>query len=399
MNRALLVVVLLGSARTGSAAGEVPRVHSICDLSQEFTFYMDGRFHRQYLAEVGQDARNWGSLSRLDLGNVNLLVLTGGHPSIPYAPEALERIEGSAREGGTVLLMADGNPAGVPGQNVAKRFDASLSVREAEEPLAAGDGLDPLLVSLASTRVIDPSRPPRSSEAEHRRDLGSLTLEYTDGTAGIADAIYEVYREVYPHLVAITGVEPSPGMNRSLLILPTGGGGFSSGQRIAIGAWWGGFPEQRYPMVELIGHEAGHSWVLPHAEPLWNEPIATYLGIQVGRRLGMPEAEATLRRQLEKGRAHDPEYQRLDPEAEGAARDLVWGKSYFVFEELEQKYGPGTLAKYFRAKRALVPADRSEYTMDDCVAVWSHALGEDLFGWFRSLAFDVSRTRTDVPLR
>ena len=48
-------------------------------------------------------------------------------------------------------------------------------------------------------------------------------------------------------------------------------------------------------MIELIAHEAGHSWVLPHAEPLWNEPIATYLGIQVGKRLGMPEADDTLK--------------------------------------------------------------------------------------------------------
>ncbi len=34
--------------------------------------------------------------------------------------------------------------------------------------------------------------------------------------------------------------------------------------------------------------------------------------------------------------------------------------------------------------------------MDDCVAVWSRAVGEDLFGWFRSLAFDVSAERTNL---
>jgi hypothetical protein len=149
-------------------------------------------------------------------------------------------------------------------------------------------------------------------------------------------------------------------------------------------------------MVELIAHEAGHSWVLPYAEPLWNEPIATYLGIQVGRRLEMPEAQQTLERQIEAGRRHDADFTQADPQAEGAPRDLVWGKSFFVYEQLESRFGPGALARYFRAKRELLQPGRAGYTLDDCVAVWSRAVGEDLFEWFRSLAFDVQAERTDL---
>ena len=196
--------------------------------------------------------------------------------------------------------------------------------------------------------------------------------------------------------VDITGVEPSPGMIKSMLILPTGGGGFSSGVLIAIGAWWGNYPEQRYPMIELVAHEAGHSWVLPHAEPLWNEPIATWLGIETGRRLGFPEADATIARQIAKARRRDPDLTEMDPLAEDAHRDVIWGKSYFVFEELERLHGPGAMAKYFQAKRRLIERDREDYSMDDAVAVWSVAVGEDLFPWFRSLAFDVDPSRTDL---
>ena len=136
--------------------------------------------------------------------------------------------------------------------------------------------------------------------------------------------------------------------------------------------------------------------MLPHAEPLWNEPIATYLGILVGRRMGMPEADATFKRQIEKARRHDPDLTAVDPQSEGAHRDLIWGKSYFVFEELERMHGPGALARYFAAKRALIGKDRPDYTMDDCVAVWSRGVGTDLFPWFRSLAFDVDADRTDL---
>ena len=138
--------------------------------------------------------------------------------------------------------------------------------------------------------------------------------------------------------------------------------------------------------------------MLPHPEPLWNEPIATWLGIKTGQRMGFAEADETLQRQIAKARRWDPDLDTLDPTANDARRDVIWGKSYFVFEELERKHGPGAMANYFKAKRKLVPADRKGYSMDDCVAVWSMATGEDQFPWFQSLAFDVDRSRTDLPM-
>lgn len=450
-----LLALLVALAPQTSA----PRVHSISDLSQEFTFYMDGRFHAQYLKDVGRDERNWGSLARLDLSNANLLVLEGGDPHVPYSKASVEHVLAFAKDGGTVLLMADGGEPMPPGSVLAEAFGAKLTTTKAVKPLAlAGatakvefrtgcvlelgpewsvvvedaqkkpvlarralekgtvllgsrglfghqpDAKDPinaawvtpLLVETATKKPIDPAKPFEGAFAEHAREVGPLTLEFTDGTQRFADSIAGEYALVRPHLVALTGVEPSEGMIKHLLILPTGGGGFSSGERIAIAAWWGGYPEHRYPMVELISHEAGHSWVLPQPEPLWNEPIATYLGIRVGMRLEMKEAKETLERQLAAGRKHDPDYTKLDPLAEDAPRDLVWGKSYFVFEELERQFGPGALAKYFTTKRKLVAKERKGYTMDDCVAVWSRAVGKDLFPWFRSLAFHVDAEKTEL---
>lgn len=450
---------LLTLALALSLQSEV-RVHSVSDLSQEFSFYMDGRFHTQYLKGVGRDVRNWGSLHRLDLANANLLVLVEGDAHVPYTQASVDHVERFVREGGTVLLMADGADPMPPGVVVAERLGAKLTTQVAAKPVrAAGEAqlaveyrggralalgsdwtvlvedaqarpllakrrldkgwalvgsrglfghqpdakdplnaswLTPLLVELASAKPIDPARPHRGPFAEHVRELGPLRLEFTDGTQPYADSIATEYALVRPHLVALTGVEPAAGMIKSLLVLPTGGGGFSSGERIAIAAWWGDYPHQRYPMVELISHEAGHSWVLPHPEPLWNEPIATYLGICVGRRLEMPEAERTLADQLAAGRRHDPDFTRVDPLADDAPRDLVWGKSYFVFEELERLHGPDSLAKYFRTKRALVAKERAHYTMHDCVAVWSRALDTDLFPFFRSLAFPVDAARTEL---
>jgi len=457
----MLLPLLLVALHTTAPAP----VHSVSDISQQFTFYMDGRFHRQYLQDDAKDVRNWGSLSKLDLSNANLLLLTGGDARIPYDGGAREVLHGFLESGGTVLMMADGGSVPPqPGAAVVERYGAVLLDERPKTPLVGVDSLAnqsiefrggrvlrldeawsplvvdaegrpvlarrtvgrghllvgsrglfghrpdasdpinaswvrPLLVEAARTKPIDPEGPHRRTWAERTREMGPLIIEYHDGTEQFADGIVEVYHEVRPHMVVITGVEPAPGMIKRLLVLPTGGGGFSSGARIAIGAWWGNFPERRYPMVELVSHEAGHSWVLPYPEPLWNEPIATYFGILVGRRLGMPEADRTFERQVAKARKLDPHLDAMNPQAEGAPRDLIWGKSYHVFEELERRHGPGAMAKYFRTKRAVLEAGRSGYTMDDCVAVWSIAVNEDLFPWFRSLAFDVDRKRTDLGSR
>ena len=443
------------------AATQSVSVHSVTDISQEFSFYMDGRFHRDYLSGHGRDVRNWGTLSKLDLSNSNLLVLVAGDPRLPYSAAAVSHVAGFVREGGTVLLMGDGADPMPPGDTVAAAFDAGFSTIHATAPLRGvgeitgeevfyyggtrlrlGSGwtplvvdqddqpvlavrrygaghvvlgsrglfgrnpdasdpvnaawITPMLVSRADDKPIDPAGPHRHTWAELKREVGPLTLEFHEGTEPFANGIYEVYQEIRPHLAAVTGVEPVPGLLTRMLVLPTCCGGFASGQLIAIGAWWGDFPNKRYPMLELIAHEAGHVWVLPHGEPVWNEPIATWFGIKVGQRLGYPEADQALEGQIAEARKLDPNFTR-NPAEPGTHRDLLWGKSYFVFEELERLYGPQAMAKYFRTKRRLIQPGRPSYSMDDCVAVWSIAVGKDLFPWFRSLGFDVDVSRSDVP--
>jgi hypothetical protein len=253
-----------------------------------------------------------------------------------------------------------------------------------------------LLQELVAGKPVDAARPPRGQFAELTKQVGPLTLEFHEGTRKFADATSAEYAIVRKHLVEITTVEPSPGMITKMLMLPTGGGGFSSGERIAIGAWWGDYPKNRYPMIELIAHEAGHSWVLPYGEPVWNEPIATYLGILVGKRMGMDEAQQTLERAIAGARRDDPDMTKVDITKPGAPNSVIWGKSFWIFEQLEKEHGPGAIGKYFKTKRTVLSPGRRGYSVDDCVAVWSKAVGKDLFPWFKSIGMDVDKSRTDV---
>lgn len=435
---------------------QTARIHSVSDISHEFTFYMDGRFFSQYIQGNGADERNWGTLWKLDLSNANLLVLASGMTEVPYVQKSIDHVKKFVQEGGAAVILSDArglDAAALPIQPMAQAFGAEFRPEAAQIPAKRGDEevtfrgggvlalkgswttvvkdakdqpllawrtfekgrvlvgarglfgsnpdasdninadwIRPLLQTLVAGKPVEASRPHQGQFAELSRQVGPLTLEYHEGTERFAEGISREYREIRPHLVAVTGVEPAPGMITRMLMLPTGGGGFSSGERIAIGAWWGDYPKNRYPMVELISHEAGHSWVLPHPEPVWNEPIATYLGIKVGARMGMEkEAVATLNSTIERARKKDPDFKSVDIGAPGAPNDVIWGKTYFIFEELEKQHGPGAMAKYFRAKRVYVPAEKRSYSLDDCVEVWSRAVKKDLFPWFRSLGIKVER--------
>lgn len=52
------------------------KIHSVTDISHTFSFYFDGRFAMNYIHPLGgADARNWATLHKCNLSNVNLLVL------------------------------------------------------------------------------------------------------------------------------------------------------------------------------------------------------------------------------------------------------------------------------------------------------------------------------------
>lgn len=85
-------------------AGETA-IHSVTDISHEFTFYFDGRFARNYVLPLGgADARNWASLHACELENVNLLVLQSGASPCPYPPRDRAVVRAFLEAGGGALV-------------------------------------------------------------------------------------------------------------------------------------------------------------------------------------------------------------------------------------------------------------------------------------------------------
>lgn len=269
----------------------------------------------------------------------------------------------------------------------------------------AGDPINdrwwkPLLQRIVAGKPVDPQRRPNHQMPENRTQRERLPVQYSDYLKSYADAIYAVYDECFPVIQEVMGVPPSEGMLSTLILLPTGGGGFSSGVAIGLAAWWGGFPENKYPMVELISHESTHSWVLPFGEPMWNEGIATYVGILVGRKLGLAaDADATLAGWIKGARRHDPDMTKLDlAHGEDVPHVVRMAKPMWIFEQLGAEK-PDIVARYFQTKRKLATPDKiDKYTADDSVAVLSIAMGRNLFPWFQSLGItvDPANARIDI---
>lgn len=267
---------------------------------------------------------------------------------------------------------------------------------DAKDPINDG-WWQPLLRDLAAGKAVDPAHPPRDTMPEIIVEKEGLKIQYSEYLAPYADATFAIYTRVRPVMERLLGVPPAKGMMGSLILLPTGGGGFSSGATVGLGIWWGGFPEKTYGMMELLGHEATHSWVLPFAEPLWNEGIATYVGILVGRELGeAAEAGAALKNWLDACTRHDPDMTKYDLAARrGVPHEVAMAKPMWIWEQL-RKEKPDILARYFQLKRKLVdPAKRARYTADDSVEVLSRAMGRDLFPWFVSLGISVDKSRVE----
>ena len=463
-------VGFLRTAR-GAETKQPQRIHSVTDISHEFSFYFDGRFFTQYIAPDGVDARNWGTLHKYDFTNANLLILQSGSSPCPYPVKDVKAVRDFLQSGGAVVVL--GNFSTFRGakdyqlNTLAKALGAEFVDQSAKKPLKgfgilknrkiesyspkiikldekvkwqilikdvkgqplmarsrvgkgqlvvasralcghqpnAKDPINdawwkPLLKQITLGKTVDPKKRPPNKRPENQIERKRLPIQYSDYMKSYADSIYDVYDRCYPVLEEIMGVPPSEGMLSKLILLPTGGGGFSSGSSIGLAAWWGGFPEKQYGMVELISHESTHSWVLPFPEPMWNEGIATYVGILAGKKLGLAEdADKTLKGWINSALKHDPNMATFDlVHGKEVPHAVRMAKPMWIFEQL-RKEKPDLIARYFQAKRRLANPDKiKKYTADDSVAILSLVMERDLFGWFRSLGITVNRENINIDI-
>lgn len=272
--------------------------------------------------------------------------------------------------------------------------------------------MKPFLVSLSSGKKVDVSADVNAGDlvkSDHSAQVGSLTYHWSDYLNEFAEAMIKMDTRCRPTIEKCMGVPLSAGMSSEVGLLATGGGGYSNGRHVGLAVFWGGFPEREDSMIEFITHENVHSWVHPHVEPFWNEPIATYVGNLVMMQQGHEEeAKRRIAGEISAAMKLDSTMKLYPLDCtktvdgreltSGERRGINWGKSQWIFEHF-RKQDPNFIAKYFRAKRKLVPASLpNRYSLDDAVAVMSVAMGKNLFPWFNEHGMSVDKAKVQFPI-
>ncbi len=131
--RFVLSCGLAAFAAGTSLAQDKRPVHAVVDMGHEFTFYGDGRFHRQYLPDQPA-VTSWGSLFNFDFANANLLILLGCEPHLRYWPEDIDAINTFLNDGGGVVVLGAAGKG--PQNELARTFGCAFD-QPAKKPLKA----------------------------------------------------------------------------------------------------------------------------------------------------------------------------------------------------------------------------------------------------------------------
>ena len=128
----VLAVFLFSSCeREKKLDKEADYIHAVTDLSHEFTFYADHRFHRQYMSDQ-KGVTNWCNLYNFNFENANLLILPGCDNRIRYMKSDISTIKSFLDDGGGVLIF--GSQKAISQNELIREFGASFN-NQAEYPL------------------------------------------------------------------------------------------------------------------------------------------------------------------------------------------------------------------------------------------------------------------------
>ena len=129
----LLSLITLGSWAGSKKHSPKQAIHAVTDLSHEFTFYSDHRFHAQYLPKQ-KAVTNWCNLWNFDFSNTNLLILPGCDNRIAYSDKDLTTIKSFLNKGGGVVVL--GKTDGKSQNDLLRYFGAEFTGK-AQHPLSA----------------------------------------------------------------------------------------------------------------------------------------------------------------------------------------------------------------------------------------------------------------------
>lgn len=345
-------------------------IHAVSDLSHAFSFYADGRFHKQYLPDEPVNS-NWGALEKTELANANLIVLLDCTPLLGYTPEDCRVLDAFLNEGGSLVIA--GTLGESPQHALIRRYGASftgdamgkLSIPGAAETVEgigaslifekpedwrklivdengnavaawrringkgyvlvvsrgligqSSDGKDALnrgwwqriLKQITAAKTVDSAQPfaARSfMQSDCVVERHGVQFLCSLYLKPVAERLHQLYDRIIPATETILGVPVKLSCPMQIGLLPAVDAEFTAGKFRAISAFRDNFPAEEAGMMRKLTTLLLRDYFNADAEP-WSDVVASYVSYSALAALGLPEGECQIAAWIDRAKEFDPE--------------------------------------------------------------------------------------------
>lgn len=360
---------LAGMLFCAGAAWAAP-VHVIADLSHAFSFYADGRFHKQYLPDAPVNT-NWGVLEKVDFSNANAILLPDCDAHLAYTPADFAALDAFLAAGGSVVIF--GTPGDSPQQALIRRYGASftgaaqgaLAIAGAADPVEGSgsalifevpeawrklitdeagnavaawrrvnekgyvlvvsrglagnnpDGSDALNAAwwkrvfqqITASKRVDPAQPfvaRTRSQSDFKTSCGMVSASCSGYLEPAVKAVGALAQEIKPSIEAILGVPVALKTPLKISFLPASDVEFYACREFGVPAFYAGFPDKKAGMARKLTTLLLRAFFEEDAEP-WSDDVASYVAACVIDQTGQPDGKAMIADRIARARRFDPE--------------------------------------------------------------------------------------------
>lgn len=230
----------------------------------------------------------------------------------------------------------------------------------------------------ASPRIDEP-RVPDLIPPDKELRVGQMRIRHTDPLKERAEYLAKEFPRLYREMERLFGVPPARPID--IEVLPTAGGGWTSGNLIGIGALG-----KDDDVLAILLWEMTNAWKLPSAHG-WIEVWAGFTTYLLRERLNIyPPARRTqdMLNDFKALLAVDPDLKQIDVSQispDENAHRLKVKKVALILLRLHQRYGDEFFRRLLRIHRAQYKSEEF-IAMEDLITEMSLAAREDLFPWF-----------------
>ncbi|BDD10438.1 hypothetical protein FUAX_28700 [Fulvitalea axinellae] len=287
-----------------------------------------------------------------------------------------------------VLAEADGKPVcAIREMESGKVFASGFDLFGTEKVPANYDFFQGIITTLSANKqgFVPLGKFKNPVAPEKGLDAFESSVKTNEFLNDEALAIKPIYDELAETMQTWSGFELSDG-GAEVNLLPSDTEGWTDGNSIYIGAFYGGFPAEEEMMRKRLGELIFETWSASVPEPIGENALSIYANYKLAELLGDAEADTEVMDYIAKAKANS-QYRAYDPvnmtaeERSAFPMDLRVGKYLNMIDSVQKAYPDIDFFKnYLASKKSDLPDyDGFVYTPHDAVWLMGEVVGDDEF--------------------